>query len=261
MKIALLQTPVKNDKASNLSRARESLLRAAEGGADLLALPEMFACPYDTSLFPSFAEEKGGEGQTMLSRAAKETGKYVVGGTLPEREGEKIYNTCFVYDPSGKEIAFHRKVRLFDVDIRGGPSFRESDVLSAGNGITLFDTPYGKIGICVCFDFRFARMADDMARAGAKYIVVPAAFNMTTGPAHWELLFRQRAVDCQVYTAGISPARNEKASYQAYGHSICCDPWGRVLAQAGYGEETLLVSTDPSYVDAVRAQLPVQAMV
>lgn len=148
-------------------------------------------------------------------------------------------------------------MHLFDIDVQGGQSFRESATLSPGNDITLFDTPYGRIGLCICFDLRFEELCRLMALEGARVLLAPAAFNMTTGPAHWELLLRQRAVDNQCFTVGAAPARDESASYVAWGHSLVCDPWGTVLHECGSGEETAVVDLDLSRVDAVRQQLPI----
>ena len=120
-------------------------------------------------------------------------GKNLVGGTVPELSEGRIYNTSYVYGPDGRQLAKHRKAHLFDIDVQGGQRFRESDTLSPGNAITTFETAFGTMGLCVCFDLRFEELARCMCLRGAKVIFVPAAFNMTTGPAHWELLFRQRA--------------------------------------------------------------------
>ena len=136
------------------------------------------------------------------------------------------------------------------------PAAAQPATLSPGSDVTVFDTPWGRMGLCICFDFRFPELAHLMALSGARVLLVPAAFNMTTGPAHWELLFRQRAVDTQCFTVGTSPARDETASYVAWGHSIVCDPWGTVLHTCGHGEEVSVTDLDLSRVDAVRRQLP-----
>ena len=165
-----------------------------------------------------------------------------------------LYNTSFVYGRKGELLAKHRKVHLFDIDVEGGQRFRESEVLSPGNAVTTFETEFGTMGLCVCFDFRFEELARCMCLRGAKCVFVPAAFNMTTGPAHWELLFRQRAVDNQCFTLGVSPARNQSASYVAYGNSIAVDPWGTVLCRAGAEEVTLYADLYLERIPAVRRQ-------
>ena len=257
MRVALIQMAVTADREGNLRTAAQKLRQAAEQGADMAVLPEMFCCPYENRCFRPYGEEAGGPAQEMLSRTAAETGMYVVGGSIPELADGKVYNTSFIYGPDGAQLARHRKVHLFDIDVKGGQRFKESDTLSPGNAITTFETRFGTMGLCICFDLRFEELARCMCLRGAKVIFVPAAFNMTTGPAHWELLFRQRAVDNQCFTVGVSPARDEAGSYVAYGNSLAVDPWGTVLCRAGAEETTLYADLELERLEAVRAQLPI----
>ena len=257
MRVALIQMPVTADKVENINTACKKLREAAANGADIAVLPEMFCCPYQNDCFRAYGEEENGPAQAVLSALAAELGMYIVGGSLPELAGGNVYNTSYVYDRQGRQIAKHRKTHLFDIDVAGGQRFRESDTLSPGNAITTFETEFGTMGLCICFDLRFEELARRMCLRGAKVIFVPAAFNMTTGPAHWELLFRQRAVDNQCFTVGVSPARDESADYVAYGNSIAADPWGTVLSRAGAEEATLYADLDLSCLDAVRQQLPI----
>ena len=257
MKIALIQMPVTADKRRNIDTACEMIREAKRSGADMAVLPEMFCCPYDNACFRAYGESEGGEAQTALSALAGELSLYIVGGSLPELEGDRVYNTSYVYGWDGRQLAKHRKAHLFDVNIAGGQRFLESETLSPGGWITTFETEFGIFGLCICFDLRFEELARCMMLRGAKAILVPAAFNMTTGPAHWELLFRQRAVDNQLFTVGVSPARDETASYVAYGNSIAVDPWGSVLARAGAEETILYADLDFARLDAVRQQLPI----
>lgn len=257
LKIAQIQMAVGRDKATNIRHACELIRQAAQQKIDMAILPEMFCCPYENDAFRPYGEYLGGEAQTALAALAKELGIWIVGGSVPELEENRVYNTCFVFDETGREIAKHRKMHLFDVAVEGGQYFRESDTLSAGNAITVFDTPWGKVGLCICFDLRFEELARCMTLQGVRILIVPAAFNMTTGPAHWELLFRQRAVDNQLFTIGTSPARCETESYVAWGHSIVCDPWGSVLHQCGAAEEIAVTEIPLQRVDAVRQQLPI----
>ena len=161
-----------------------------------------------------------------------------------------------MFGRDGRQLAKHRKVHLFDIDVKGGQSFKESDTLTAGTWSTVFDTEFGKIGLCICFDFRFPELARSMVLDGAKIILVPAAFNMTTGPAHWEVMFRSRAIDNQVFTFGTAPARDRSASYHSWGHSIAVSPWGKVLNQMGAraGIQTTAIRLEE--VDEIREQLP-----
>lgn len=257
MRTALIQMPVEADKAQNIETACKKIRVAAEAGADVAVLPEMFCCPYDSACFRPYGEETGGPAQAALSALAAKLGIYVVGGSLPELEKGNVYNTCYVYGRDGRQLARHRKAHLFDIDVTGGQRFQESETFSPGDQITTFETEYGTMGLCICFDLRFEELARCMALRGAKALFVPAAFNMTTGPAHWELLFRQRAVDNQLFTVGVSPARNESASYVAYGNSIAVDPWGAVLCRASGEETTLYAELDFSRLEAVRQQLPI----
>ena len=259
MRAALIQMPVIPDKTKNIETACEKIREAAANGADVAVLPEMFCCPYQNECFRPYGEPEGGEAQAALSALAAELGIYLVGGTVPELEGDRVYNTCYVYGPDGRTLARHRKAHLFDIDVPGGQRFKESDTFTPGGQITTFDTAFGTMGLCVCFDMRFEELARCMCLRGAKVIFVPAAFNMTTGPAHWEILFRQRAVDNQCFTVGVSPARDEQGAYVAYGSSIAVDPWGTVLCRAGAAEATLYADLDLDRVDAVRQQLPILA--
>ena len=240
-----------------LSRAEDGCRRAKELGADLLALPEMFCCPYDNACFPRCAEPDGGRVDRACAALARAYGILLSAGSMPERGADgRIYNTARVYDRAGAQIAKHRKLHLFDIDVAGGQSFHESDTLSAGDAVTVFDTEFGRLGLCVCYDFRFPELARRMVLDGARAILVPAAFNMTTGPMHWELMFRAQAMFNQCFTLGTSPALDPSASYHAYGHSIAADPWGAVLAELDTDEGFQLVTLDLSETERVRAQIP-----
>jgi predicted amidohydrolase len=149
-----------------------------------------------------------------------------------------------------------KKAHLFDVELKEGLVFRESDVLSRGDGITVVDTGFGRIGVAICYDIRFPEVARIMALQGAKVMVVPAAFNMITGPAHWEVTLRTRALDNQLYVAGAAPARDEQASYVAYGHSMLVDPWGRVVESLDEKEGIIIAEIDQDRLEQVRNELP-----
>jgi len=259
MRVAMVQMEVVHDKKENLDRARAMLNQAGKQGVDLAVLPEMFCCPYSNQWFRAYGEEEGGPAWKALSQAARELGIYLVGGSIPELEGDRVYNTSYVFDREGHQIAKHRKAHLFDIDVEGGQKFQESAVLTPGNQMTVFDTEFGTMGLCICFDFRFQELSKAMADRGAQIILVPAAFNMTTGPAHWELLFRQRAVDNQIFTLGAAPARNEQEEYVSYGNSILVDPWGTVLARADAEETILYGEVDFNRNRAIRQQLPIRA--
>mmetsp|Transcript_82343 Transcript_82343/g.255935 ORF Transcript_82343/g.255935 Transcript_82343/m.255935 type:complete len:255 (+) Transcript_82343:2-766(+) len=230
----------------------------------------MFSCPYATKFFreygerlaPSAAEADGAETFAALSELARRHGVWLVGGSLPELAGDKVYNTCLVLSPDGAVVARHRKAHLFDIDVaatEGRPAmrFRESDVLSAGDQLTLVDLPWCRAGVGICYDVRFPEYALALRRAGARLLLYPGAFNMTTGPAHWSLLARARAVDAQAYVAMASPARSpDPEDYQAWGHSMLVGPWADVVAEAGHGPEVLVAEVDPAEADRIREQVP-----
>ncbi|EDW52815.1 GM23937 [Drosophila sechellia] len=194
----------------------------------------------------------------QLSNLAKKHQVYIVGGTIPELgENDAIYNTCTVWSPTGDLVAKHRKMHLFDIDVKGGIRFKESETMSAGNDFTIINVDGHKIGIGICYDIRFEEMARLYRNAGCELIIYPAAFNMTTGPLHWELLQRSRANDNQLFVVTTSPARDTSAEYVAYGHSMVVNPWAKVQQSASEGEETLVADIDFSEVEQVRQQIPV----
>lgn len=257
-KIALCQMKVIDNKNSNIKNALNMIKVSAENKSDLVVLPEMFNCPYDNEKFREYAEEKeGSKTLNAISKAAKDSNRYIIAGSIPELDGDKLYNSSFIFNRDGEVIGSHRKMHLFDVDIAGKISFKESATLSAGNQITLIDTELCKIGIAICYDMRFPELLRLMTLKGAELIVIPGAFNMTTGPAHWETLIRARAIDNQIYVAAASPARNEELSYVAYGNSMVADPWGEVLARARAEEEIIYADIKLSKVNEVRREIPV----
>ena len=257
-KLALCQMKVIDNKDSNIKNALDMIKTAALNKSDLVVLPEMFNCPYDNDKFTEYAEEKkNSKSLKSISKAAKSLNLYIIAGSIPELYGDKLYNSSFIFNRNGEIIGSHRKMHLFDIDIPGKISFKESETLSAGNQITLIDTELCKIGVAICYDIRFPELSRLMALKGAELIVIPGAFNMTTGPAHWETLIRGRAIDNQLYVAAASPARNEKLSYVAYGNSMVADPWGEVLARAGEKEEVIYANINLSRIKEIREELPV----
>ena len=257
IKIAAIQMSTVADKMENVRTVKAYLEKIKDENPDFVILPEMFCCPYQTENFPIYAEKEGGPVWQQLSGYAKQYGIYLIGGSMPEKDAEgNVYNTSYIFDREGKQIGKHRKVHLFDIDVKGGQTFKESDTLTAGDSDTVFDTEFGKIGVMLCFDIRFPELSRMMVNDGAKVIFVPAAFNMTTGPAHWELSFRTRALDNQIYMVGCAPARDVSAGYISWGHSIVTDPWGRVTGMLDENEGILLAELDMDYEEQVREELP-----
>ncbi|KAF9519881.1 hypothetical protein BS47DRAFT_1312122 [Hydnum rufescens UP504] len=277
VRVALVQLGnVTADKSYNLQHARDMVLKAASGSAagkpDLIVLPECFNSPYGVSYFPTYAEDIGytpgepydvekSESQSikMLSSVAKEAGTWLIGGSVPEHDvaTKKYYNTATVYSPNGELVAYHRKLHLFDIDIPGKIRFKESEVLTGGNALTHFDTEFGRFGLGICYDIRFPEMAMIAARNGCIAMIYPGAFNMTTGPLHWELLARARATDNQIYVAVCSPARDLTATYHAWGHSSLVDPMGLVISTTEVREDIIYGEIDPKKVEEARSAIPV----
>ena len=257
IKSAAIQMSTVADKMENVRTVKTYLEKIKDENPDFVILPEMFCCPYQTENFPIYAEKEGGPVWQQLSGYAKQYGIYLIGGSMPEKDAEgNVYNTSYIFDREGKQIGKHRKVHLFDIDVKGGQTFKESDTLTAGDSDTVFDTEFGKMGVMLCFDIRFPELSRMMVNDGARIVFVPAAFNMTTGPAHWELSFRTRALDNQIYMVGCAPARDVSAGYISWGHSIVTDPWGRVIDMLDEKKGILLAELDMDYEEQVREELP-----
>ncbi|KAB7500417.1 Omega-amidase NIT2 [Armadillidium nasatum] len=227
---------------SSMSAVRK-IKEAAEKGANLVALPECFNSPYGNKYFEEYAETIPGNSTKTLSEIAKQNKVYIIGGSIPEKENGKLFNTCTIH--------------LFDIDIPGGITFKESETLSPGNSLATFEVLGFKVGLGICYDVRFAELAQIYSKMGCHLLVYPGAFNMTTGPLHWELLQRGRAVDNQLYVATVSPARDESASYTAWGHSTVVDPMGEVIATTEEHEDIVYSDLDFEYIEKVRNMIPV----
>jgi omega-amidase len=256
-KIGICQMRVVDDKQLNLDKATAMVKECANNGADMVVLPEMFNCPYDTQKFMEYAESSDNSPSLkIISESAKNNDIYLVAGSIPELLDGNIYNSCFIFNRNGQIIDVYRKMHLFDVDIPG-MIFKESETITAGNKIKVVETDLTTLGMAICYDIRFPELFRLMALKNTGLMVVPGAFNMKTGPAHWKTLIRARAIDNQVYMAVASPAANEDLSYVAYGHSLIVDPWGKVLCEAGQEEEIIYATIDTSYIDKIRGELPI----
>ena len=271
VKLACVQLASGPDKTHNLRYAASKVREAASQGAKIVVLPECFNSPYGCDYFPSYAEtllpsppsSETSPSFYALSTMARDNGVYLIGGSIPElvvsEQDKTYYNTSLTFSPSGELLATHRKVHLFDIDIPGKITFRESDVLSPGDSVTVVDLPeYGRIGIAICYDVRFPELAMIAARRGCFALVYPGAFNMTTGPLHWRLLAQSRAVDNQVYVAMCSPARDMGATYHAWGHSLVADPMAQVLVEAEEGETIVSVELNEARIEEARRGIPLR---
>ena len=257
IKLALCQMNVVDDKDANIEKATSMINDSADNNADFIVLPEMFNCPYSNDKFIEYGEYEN-ESTTLMaiSELASENNVYILAGSIPEYEKDNLYNTSYLFDRTGSIIAKHRKMHLFDIDVKDKITFKESDVLTSGENVTVAETEFGKVGIGICYDVRVPELARLMVEDGALILFYPGAFNMTTGPAHWELLFRSRALDNQAFCVGVAPALNMDASYHSYGHSIVTSPWGEVISQADEKENIIFCEIDLSEIKKVREELP-----
>ena len=259
MRVALLQIPVCADLATHHAVAYKAIQDACAQRVDMAMLPEIWNGPYAVDQFHRFAEPiPGGPTFEKMSSWAKEFCVTLVGGSIAEKGDDgKVYNTSCVFSPTGELLAKHRKVHLFDIDVPGGICFKESDSLSAGADVTTFTlSSTVKAGLGICYDIRFAPLSFAMREQGSSVLFFPAAFNMTTGPLHWSLLARSRALDTQSFTVLCSPARAE-SGYVAYGHSMVVDPWGKVVGELDEKPGTLICELDLSQIEAVRKAIPI----
>lgn len=257
IKTALIQCLVGTNKEENIKNAIRLVEKATTNGAKLVCLPECFNSPYGINFFKEYAENvPNGYTCEKLSQTAKLLNIHLVGGSIPEEENGKYYNTCTVWGPQGELLAKYRKMHLFDIDIPGKITFKESEILHPGSELATFNINGIKAGIGICYDLRFEELAKLYRLKGCKLLIYPGAFNTTTGPIHWELLQRGRAVDNQVFVVSISPARGKKG-YIAYGYSQATDPWGKVIVTAGHEEEIVYCDINPNICDEVRNQIPI----
>ncbi|KAI3455610.1 hypothetical protein Pfo_012273 [Paulownia fortunei] len=281
-KIGLCQLSVASEKKINIDKACSAIEFASKQGASLVVLPEMWNCPYSTDYFERFAEnfddQDSASSFKMLSEVALQEGITIVGGSIPEWSDGQLYNTCCVFAPNGELLAKHRKMHMFDVEIPGDISFKESDTFSAGAEPTVIDT-VGRIGIGICHDMRFPELAMVYRARGAHLICYPGAFNISTGEALWELEQRARqafqqhchittnitniyqhfclAVDNQLYVATCSPSWDSAGSYEIWGHSTLVNPLGEIIATSGYDETIIIAEVDYSTIQCTRESLPI----
>ncbi|MDF2880895.1 MAG: carbon-nitrogen hydrolase [Clostridiaceae bacterium] len=264
--VGIIQMTAETNKQVNMLHAKDLIIKAAKAGAEILVLPEMFICPYSRKYFKAFSEEvddKNIEGTsetlTLLTKLARELNVYIICGSIPEMYNDFLYNTSYILSDSGEIIGKYRKIHLFDINIKNKVSFRESDTFASGDKIITFNTKWGKMGIAICFDIRFNEQIRKMALNDVKIVFVPAVFNPLTGKDHWDLLFRSRAVDNQIFMVGCCSAKNpDLIKHTPYGHSLAVNPWGNIIGQIpNNDEDILMVQLDLDEINSVREQLPV----
>jgi nitrilase len=264
MKVALIQMNSQDDKARNLGQARALIDRAvAEEGPDLVALPEMWTMLSDDDEAKRAAAEPvpGGEAYGLLQELAAEHRVVLHGGSIIERDGgeragEAIYNTTIAFDRDGRELARYRKLHLFDITTPDGREFRESATFARGARVVTYDALGTRIGCSICYDLRFPELYGQLARDGAKVILVPSNFTLQTGKDHWEVLLRARAIETQTYVLAPAQWGRYGAGKYSYGHTLIADPWGHVIAKAQDRIGYIAARLDLEEVERVRARMP-----
>lgn len=258
--IAAIQMCSGADVEANLVVAGRLLREARERGCELAVLPENFAlmarAPADRLRHAE--EDHGGPIQERLSRLCRELGLWVVAGTIPMRCGSptKVRAACLVYDSRGEQVARYDKIHLFDVDLGAGERYAESDGFEPGNAAAVVATPYGKLGLAVCYDLRFPELFRILLGQGAEIISLPAAFTVPTGEAHWDVLLRARAIENSCYVVAAAQAGHHDNGRATYGHSLIVDPWGTILGCKPEGTGVVLARYEHERLDAVRRRLP-----
>lgn len=247
---------------ANLLEAEKLIAEAAKAGAKLVALPENFALMGEHELDKIRVKEVDGQGpiQNFLAETALKYGVWIVGGTMPiagDAEN-KVRAACLIYNDRGERVARYDKMHLFDVSVPGtNEVYRESDSIEAGAHPLVFDTPFGRMGVAVCYDLRFPEFFREMARMGMEILVIPSAFTAETGAAHWELLLRARAVENLCYIIAPNQGGFHINGRKTFGHSMIVDPWGVVLDCYKTGGGFVAAEIDLEHLEKVRTAFPV----
>jgi predicted amidohydrolase len=259
-RVACVQNCAEREMAPSIA-ALEPLIRgAAKDGAELIVLPEMATMlePQNAKVLEKAVAEETDPGLKRFRELAKETGAWIlVGSLLVKAAGEnRVANRGFLVDPDGAITARYDKLHLFDVDLATGETYRESATVKAGNRAVLAATPWGPMGLSVCYDLRFAYLYRALAQAGARYLAIPAAFTYTTGKAHWHILVRARAIETGSFVFAANQGGTHAEGRRTWGHSLIVDPWGEVLADGGEQVGWITADIDPAKVDEARSAIP-----
>ncbi len=257
-KVALVQNRAGADMDANIAECSDLVRQAHDQGADLICLPEMFSCLYfgDGAVDVGPHPEDRHPALQYFSKLARDLGTWIQPGSVAvETPAKGLRNRAVMMDPTGNLVAQYDKVHMFDVDLADGESYRESEIFESGDEAVLAPTPWGLVGLTVCYDLRFAYLYRSLAQAGARYLTVPAAFMRTTGKAHWHVLLRSRAIEtgCYVFAACQWGGHGDAVTY---GHSLVIAPWGEVIADGGESGGVVVVEVDPAKVEEARAMVP-----
>lgn len=259
-KVALIQNCAARDFEPSLAEAETLTRAAAKDGADLIMATEMVAMfePDPAAVLRKALPEDKDPGLARFRDLARETGKWIMAGSMLIREAgsDKVVNRAYMLDPKGGIVARYDKIHLFDVDLKGGETYRESDTVRGGDRAVLAPTPWGLAGMSICYDLRFAYLYRALAQAGASFLTIPAAFTHTTGKAHWHILVRARAIETGCFVFAPCQSGTHAEGRRTYGHSLVVDPWGEVLADGGEEEGFVTAVIDPAKVEEARRMIP-----
>lgn len=258
-KIALVQHTASRDIEENIAKTLRMTGRAADEGAVLVAMPEnttMIEPVQSAALGKACTEEKH-PALPAFTSLAREKGIWILLGSLSiRRSDQKIANRSFLLNDRGEVVARYDKLHLFDVQLANGETYNESDYVHPGDTAVLAPTPWGPLGMTVCYDLRFPELYRDLAKAGALFLSIPSAFTVPTGEAHWHTLMRARAIETGCYV--IAPAQwgEHAEGRKTFGHSLVVDPWGEVIADGKRGENLVFATIDPAEVAKARRRIP-----
>jgi predicted amidohydrolase len=257
VRVGLVQMRSDDDRAANLDRAEALCREACSRGAELVLLPENFAYLAREGLVVPCAEPLDGPIVRRFGALARECGADLLLGSVPEATADPSVhrNTSVLLGRDGRVLAVYRKVHLFDVDLPD-LRLRESEAVEPGRRAVTADLAWGRLGLTICYDLRFPELYRVLRRRGAEVITVPAAFTAETGPHHWEVLLRARAIENQVFILAPAQWGEHGGQRASHGHSLVVDPWGRVLADRGEGEGILLADLDPGSLEEARSRIP-----
>jgi predicted amidohydrolase len=262
-RIAAVQMTSTQDIQENLATAKKWVKEAAHQGAKLVVLPEMFALMAMDQMEKIKAAELFGKGviQDFLADLAKQNKIWLVAGTIPilvDSASHKAHAACLVFNEEGQLMGRYDKIHLFDVDLAGtSESYQESKVITAGKNLTVIKTPFGKLGIAVCYDIRFPEMFRLMHEQGVEIVALPAAFTFTTGSVHWDILVRARAIENQVYMIAAGQTGVHPNNRKTYGHSMIVDPWGAIKASLPVEQGIIVADIDLNFLKKMRSEFPV----